>query len=136
MGRKRSDEKRKEALRQILHRMRENVIMDIEEQIGRHLDEATSQKIDAAMDEGDVATLDLGEDVDYALLEMRYKTYKNIADAFRRLNAGTYGICESCGTDIPVKRLEVEPFARYCVPCLSRIEELEKVEREEDRFKD
>jgi DnaK suppressor protein len=64
--------------------------------------------------------------VDYKILEMRYRTYKEIADAFRRLETGTFGICERCGKEIPLNRLRVEPFARYCVPCLNLIEEVEK----------
>ncbi len=37
--------------------------------------------------------------------------------ALRRIEAGDYGMCESCGKPIPVKRLEAFPAARLCVPC-------------------
>ncbi|TAK01182.1 MAG: TraR/DksA family transcriptional regulator [Candidatus Manganitrophaceae bacterium] len=117
---------RHETLEQILHRTRETVVADIEKQLGRELD---PRKIDVAMDTGDWAALELSEAVDHRILEMRYKTYKEIADAFRRLEAGTYGACERCGEEIPVERLTVEPFARYCVPCLNQIEALEEVEK-------
>jgi DnaK suppressor protein len=122
--------KRHEMLQQILHEMREKEVKDIEEQIGRELDTGLVRKIDVAMDEGDWAALDLAEGVDHKILEMRYQTYKEIADAFRRLESGTYGTCESCGEEIPLNRLKVKPFARYCVPCLTRIEELEQAEKE------
>lgn len=39
--------------------------------------------------------------------------------ALERWAAGSYGICERCGTPIPVERLEVRPFATHCVPCAS-----------------
>lgn len=37
-----------------------------------------------------------------------------------RVADGTYGVCESCGRDIPVERLEVRPHATMCVACASR----------------
>lgn len=118
---------RRETLEQILHHTREKVVADIEKQLGQELDPG---KIDVAMDTGDRAAFDLSEGIDHRLLEMRYKTYKEIADAFRRLEAGTYGVCERCGEEIPVARLKVEPFARYCVSCLNQMEALEAAEKE------
>jgi len=35
--------------------------------------------------------------------------------ARRRLDNGTYGICEVCGEPIPAARLDVRPTARTCV---------------------
>lgn len=127
---KRMSTERQETLQRILHQAREKVVVDIEKQIGQELD---PRRIDVAMDTGDWASFELSEGVDYRLLEMRYKTYKEIADAFRRLETGTYGTCERCGEEIPVDRLKVEPFARYCVPCLTQIEALEAAERETGR---
>jgi len=41
-------------------------------------------------------------------------------NALERLDAGEYGICESCGVAIPVARLEVLPYATLCVECAQR----------------
>ena len=38
-------------------------------------------------------------------------------DALRRLDDGTYGICERCSAPIPYERLRVIPHARMCVTC-------------------
>ena len=38
-------------------------------------------------------------------------------DALRRLDDGTYGICEVCGKPIPGERLAARPSARTCVGC-------------------
>jgi DnaK suppressor protein len=43
-----------------------------------------------------------------------------LADALARVEAGTYGVCVSCGRPIPAARLEVRPGADRCVPCASR----------------
>jgi RNA polymerase-binding transcription factor DksA len=47
---------------------------------------------------------------------------KDIDDALRRLDDGTYGICEECGKPIDEARLEAVPWARYCVADQARIE--------------
>lgn len=47
--------------------------------------------------------------------------------ALEKVNGDEYGKCEECGDDIPVKRLEVVPFALYCVSCLSQMEKREKM---------
>ncbi|MGD2102267.1 MAG: TraR/DksA C4-type zinc finger protein [Acidimicrobiia bacterium] len=41
--------------------------------------------------------------------------------ALSRIDAGTYGVCESCGGPIPVERLEVLPYSTVCVACASRL---------------
>jgi DnaK suppressor protein len=45
-----------------------------------------------------------------------------IDDALRRMDAGTYGRCESCGEYIEVERLEVLPYATMCMDCKRREE--------------
>lgn len=45
-----------------------------------------------------------------------------IDDALRRMDAGTYGACESCGEPIGADRLEALPYARLCMACKRRDE--------------
>jgi DnaK suppressor protein len=40
-----------------------------------------------------------------------------VDDALRRLDDGTYGACERCGSAIGVARLEILPHARLCLTC-------------------
>jgi RNA polymerase-binding transcription factor DksA len=40
-------------------------------------------------------------------------------DAAARIADGTYGVCISCGTAIPIGRLRLRPAATLCVPCAS-----------------
>ncbi len=55
-----------------------------------------------------------------ALVEQVRRHLAEIDAALERLAGGTFGLCESCGTQIPVERLEARPVARLCVPCASR----------------
>jgi len=47
---------------------------------------------------------------------------REINEALRRIEQGSYGICEGCNKEIPRKRLEVFPSARHCVECQSKLE--------------
>lgn len=42
---------------------------------------------------------------------------KQINDALREIDQGTYGICTRCGVHIDPARLEILPFATTCVKC-------------------
>ena len=45
-----------------------------------------------------------------------------IDDALRRMDNGTYGVCERCGERIDLDRLEALPYARLCLDCKRRDE--------------
>lgn len=40
-----------------------------------------------------------------------------IDQAFKLINEGEYGFCQSCGEEIAEKRLEIDPAATFCVAC-------------------
>lgn len=128
--------KRNELLSKLLLKKRNEVVENLEAQIGRKLVRETGQKIDSAMDSADQSALDMDQGIDYSLLEMKYEQYKDIADAFRKLQNNSYGQCEECGEEIDIKRLEVNPLARYCIACKTQKEALENIQKEETRFKE
>jgi RNA polymerase-binding transcription factor DksA len=43
-----------------------------------------------------------------------------VAVALARVEAGSYGVCSSCGAPIPEGRLEARPTADTCVRCAGR----------------
>jgi DnaK suppressor protein len=45
---------------------------------------------------------------------------RKVEHALDRVEAGSYGVCESCGQSIPVARLEALPYATLCVDCARR----------------
>jgi DnaK suppressor protein len=126
---------REDTLRKILLQKKEEVTRNLEEQMGHQFNDDLQKRIDDVLDTGDQAMLDMAEELDLSLLEMRNKNLKAIKDALQRLKEGTYGICDGCGTEIPEKRLMVMPFTPFCVDCQQKQELLEKIEKEEDRFK-
>ena len=42
---------------------------------------------------------------------------RKIKAALSKIDAGTYGICASCGNEIARKRLEALPYATTCIDC-------------------
>ena len=42
---------------------------------------------------------------------------QEVEDALVRLDAGTFGICEGCGSKIGSTRLNAVPYARMCIQC-------------------
>ncbi|KKQ53317.1 MAG: hypothetical protein US70_C0004G0034 [Parcubacteria group bacterium GW2011_GWD2_38_11] len=45
------------------------------------------------------------------------KQLKEILEALEKMEAGTYGKCENCGTDIQLERLKAYPAAKNCIHC-------------------
>ncbi len=131
-----ANQKRHELLKGILLKKRNEVVAGLEAQMGRKLTRETGQKVDSAMDSADLSSQDTDQGIDYSLLEMKYEQYKDIADAFRKLQNKTFGLCEECGEEIDIKRLQVNPLARYCISCKTKKEEIERIQKEETRFKE
>jgi RNA polymerase-binding transcription factor DksA len=55
-----------------------------------------------------------------ALVGTLRETLQDIDAALSKIDAGTYGRCESCGNEIAEARLEAMPMARFCITCASK----------------
>ena len=128
-----STENRYGLLKQILIDKREAIIQEIKHQLGQSVTEEQQRRLEAAMDSGDQALVDLEREMGISLQEMRNRERQLIDDALASLDEGTYGICAECGEEISDKRLQALPFARLCVACQSKLELMEKIERAEQR---
>jgi len=121
------------SLKQILLVKREALIQQIKQQLGQSVSEEQQRRLEAAMDSGDQALVDLEREMGISLQEMRNRERQLIDDALDSLDEGTYGMCADCGEEISEKRLHALPFARLCVECQSKRELMEKIERSEQR---
>ena len=120
-------------MKQILIDKREAIIQEIKHQLGQSVTEEQQRRLEAAMDSGDQALVDLEREMGISLQEMRNRERQLIDDALASLDEGTYGVCAECGEEISDKRLQALPFARLCVACQSKRELMEKIERAEQR---
>jgi DnaK suppressor protein len=68
-------------------------------------------------DDGGVPEVDIQEDIELGLIQMKAETVTRIDEAIGRLDAGVYGYCASCGEEIAIARLRALPFAVRCRRC-------------------
>lgn len=128
---KRLEEERRVALRRSLVARREEIVKEAKLEISKYIKGETRQLVDTALDDGDWSVVDLSEDVSLRRLSAHKDTLQRIDEALRKLDEGTYGICEDCGEAISEQRLKILPFAIYCTDCQERREEIEELERRE-----
>ena len=63
------------------------------------------------LDPGETSEVDIQEDIEFALIQMKAETLNKINEALARLEEGTYGHCFECGDEIAQPRLRALPFA-------------------------
>ena len=83
------------------------------------------------LDEGESSEVDIQDDIEFALIQMKAETLNKIDTALRRLEEGTYGGCFECGDEIAEARLRALPFAVRCKACEDARETAERRERTE-----
>lgn len=76
----------------------------------------------AGDDEADTAASAFEREHDLALAENARELLDQTERALTRIDAGTYGVCESCGKAIGKARLLAFPRAILCVECKQREE--------------
>lgn len=76
---------------------------------------------------GDQAAAEINRNFMLRLRERERKLLKKIDKAIEKMDSGTYGICETCGQEIGVKRLEARPVTTLCIECKTEQEAEEKL---------
>jgi len=71
---------------------------------------------------GDAGSEAYERDFALSLLSQEQDSLYEINEALRRIELGTYGMCELSGKPIPKERLEAIPWARYTVECQKNLE--------------
>jgi DnaK suppressor protein len=77
--------------------------------------QATSELSAVDQHPADLGTETFNREADRSIAESVAAELADIDDALGRLDAGTYGCCQSCGGPIGDERLDVLPAARFCV---------------------
>jgi len=81
------------------------------------------------MHQADAGSDAYDRDFALSLLSQEQDALYEIDQALKRIDLGTYGICEMSGKPIPHARLEAIPFARFTVECQSQLEKQNKMSR-------
>jgi DnaK suppressor protein len=104
--------------KKILLKEREDIIGEV-----KQISESSKEMgQDGIQDIGDEAANIYNKQILLSLSENERVRLQEVDEALDRIANGTYGTCEECGGPISLKRLEVRPVAKYCVPCLMNLE--------------
>ncbi|MGE4232556.1 MAG: TraR/DksA family transcriptional regulator [Bacteriovoracia bacterium] len=72
---------------------------------------------DDRLDDVDQASSEMEQSLRMRLRNREMLLIKKIDEALKRIDKGTFGVCESCENDIEIKRLEARPTATLCIAC-------------------
>ena len=120
---------RYDELKQILEDRRRDILSEVQGRI-RGVRAEGSEKPHEVMDPGETSEVDIQEDIEFALIQMKAETLNKINEALSRLDEGTYGHCFECGDEIAEQRLRALPFAVRCKDCEEAREVSEQRERQ------
>lgn len=115
-------DKYREQLRELSSDVRESVT-DVEEQARQPTGgQADGGLSNAPMHLGDIGSEVFQQELNSTLAEAQQGLSQEISEARRRVEDGTFGICEECGQPIPDARLDAIPYTRYCVHCADLVD--------------
>lgn len=115
--------------KQLLMNMKRTILREINEDL-KHGREGAK---DDGMDTYDLASEERDREISFILNDREREKLQAIEEALERIEDGTYGICESCESEIAEARLGALPFTRLCVNCQAEREKEAKAAR---RFED
>jgi DnaK suppressor protein len=107
---------------QRLELVREELLEEME-----HLRIELRSMAEPSADEADIDAYE--REKTWALMQRLERKLESVQHAIRLAQAGTYGICESCGDRIAPARLEVLPETTLCLDCQRQIERKNKRRR-------
>ncbi len=77
-------------------------------------------------DPNDRASLESDRNFELRIRDRERKLIAKMQEAIKRIDDGTFGICDSCGGPISEKRLTARPVTTQCIDCKTKEEKMEK----------
>jgi RNA polymerase-binding transcription factor len=111
-----------QSIKKKLLKQRQELLSEAEQTLNNKI----STEKESFPDPTDQAVAELDNNFLLKLRGREQKLLKKIDEAISRIDGGTYGVCESCGGEINIKRLEARPVTTLCIECKTAQEEEEK----------
>lgn len=108
--------------RKLLEEKRDDIIKKAKET----LEEDMTLDTNDLPDEMDLASSEYLQSFTFRLRGREKSFLDKINKALERIDNGTFGVCEECGDEISVKRLEARPETTLCIRCKEDQERAEK----------
>lgn len=105
------DQKKNELLKRLYHDA-------IFEKLGRNY----KAEFERGMDTADWSVVDSIQSLGLKLVDIRQSELIKMREAQRKLDEGSYGICEDCGEEISEQRLDAMVYAIHCLECAAQNE--------------
>ncbi len=103
-----------------------NKLEELLNEAGKAVSGMSESKEDNYPDPTDRASHETDRNFLLRVKDRERKLIAKVKEALKRIDEGTYGICEVCGEDISEKRLEARPVTTYCIECKKEEEENER----------
>jgi DnaK suppressor protein len=97
--------------------------LELTERIARRVEDARELADDAPISVTDRSVDDEVADEELTEAELDWRRLRQVRDALRRIDEGTYGRCSVDGQPIDDKRLQAVPWTLYCRQHQQEIEE-------------
>jgi len=81
-------------------------------------------------DPNDRASLEADRNFELRIRDRERKLIQKMKEAIKRIDEGTFGICDECGGPISEKRLLARPVTTQCIDCKTKQEKMEKLKGE------
>ncbi len=95
---------------------------DIARELRKHDDERFGLIATNVADSAELSIADVIGDVYLAEIERDVCELREVENALKRINTGTYGICIDCAQAVDPMRLELSPQAARCLHCQQNAE--------------
>ena len=115
------DKEKKDYFRQRLEKMLDDVLSEAD----KTLTEMIGQN-DRYPDPTDRASAESDRSFELRIRDRERRLLTKIKSAIGRIDNDDFGVCDNCGNDISIERLEVRPVATLCIDCKTKQENHEK----------
>lgn len=109
--------------------MLQQKINELLSEAGKTVSEMTNGK-ENYPDPTDRASLESDRNFELRIRDRERKLIIKMQEAIKRIDEGTFGICEDCGGPISEKRLMARPVTTQCIECKTKQERMEKLKGE------
>lgn len=126
---KKADLKAKQEKMKAYKTMLQQKINELLSEAGKTVSEMTNGK-ENYPDPNDRASLESDRNFELRIRDRERKLILKMQEAIKRIDDGTFGICEVCGGPISEKRLMARPVTTLCIDCKTKQEKMEKLKGE------
>ena len=104
-------------------------INELLSEAGKTVSEMTNGK-ENFPDPNDRASLESDRNFELRIRDRERRLIVKMQEAIKRIDDGTFGVCEACGGPISEKRLTARPVTTDCIDCKTKQEKAEKLKGE------